>query len=286
MHGLNVQRPISLSNQIRLFPLAAAPDSPNIRALSRNSFELVDIAWIMPPTIAVYDLGTVQGSIDPDYRLGLETAANFALLDAARAFTLTNDGAAVVGISWTDFVDPELMRAEIGRMWMPSQFDGALKDGLPLNVDEEALAWAERYLDMDESFRRSLDVAIDRLNLARRRRSPGDRAIDCGICLEALLGDDDPKELTHKLRVRAALLLGSTLEERRDIRREVGKLYDLRSKVVHGIARKPEQILTDEQCASRGLEICKQAVRAIVIRNARPDFKTWELTGGRDSDIG
>ena len=122
--------------------------------------------------------------------------------------------------------------------------------------------------------------ADDRLNLARRRRSPGDQAIDGGICLEALLGDDSPQELTYKLRLRAALLLGTTLSERHEIRQAVGDLYALRSKVVHGRARRPEDTLPDTRCASRGLEICAQAARAIVQRNDRPNFATWELTGG------
>jgi hypothetical protein len=131
---------------------------------------------------------------------------------------------------------------------------------IPLKVDDEALSWAERYLRMDGQQRRSLDVALDRLNLARRRRSPGDKAIDAGICLEALLGDDSPQELTYKLRLRAALLLGTTLDGRRKIRDDVRDLYDLRSSVVHGRVRRPKDTLLDGQHASRGLEICTQAV--------------------------
>ena len=92
----------------------------------------------------------------------------------------------------------------------------------PLKVDDAVLDWAERYLKMEGPLRRSMDIALDRLNLARRRRSPGDQAIDSGICLEALLGDDSPQELTYKLKLRAALLLGSTVTERREIREAVG----------------------------------------------------------------
>jgi hypothetical protein len=234
----------------------------------------------MPPTIAVFDMGTVAASTDHMAGKAANDRAYDALLDAARAFTLTDHGAPVVGTSWTDFVEPELTVAEWGKMRMGARFEGSLSRDLPLKVDGEALAWAERYLRIDEQLRRSVDVALDRLNLARRRRSPGDQAIDSGICLEALLGDDSPQELTYKLRLRAALLLGATLSERREIRQAVRDLYDLRSKVVHGRARRPEDTLPDAQRASRGLEICTQAVRAIVQRNARPDFATWELTGG------
>ena len=241
---------------------------------------MMDIASAMPPAIAVFDMGTASASAHHEAGKVAHDRAHAALLDAARAFTLTDHGAPVVGNSWTDFVDPALTLAEFGRMWMSARFEGSLSEAPPLKVDGEALAWAERYLRMGEPLRRSVDVALDRLNLARRRRSPGDQAIDSGICLEALLGDDSPQELTYKLRLRAALLLGATLPERPEIRRAVHDLYDLRSKVVHGRARKPNDTLPDARCAARGLEICTQAVRAIVQHNARPDFATWELTGG------
>src|SRR5262249_22094734 len=119
-----------------------------------------------------------------------------------------------------------------------------------------------------------------RLNLARRRQSPGNQAIDGGICLEALLGDESPQELTYKLRLRAALLLGRTVDERQTIREDVRRFYDLRSKVVHGRVRGAKDASRDGHIALRGLQICTQAVRAIVQRNALPDYGEWELTGG------
>jgi hypothetical protein len=289
VHGLDVQQPLNLINGVRLLPLAAAPDSPRLRMLARryqvNPWSMMDVASVMPPTIAVIDMGSIAASTDHTVRKAAHDSAYDALLDAARAFTLADHGAPVVGNSWTEFVDPALARAEFGIVWMSARFEGSLSQAHPLNVDGEALFWAERYLQIGGPLRRSVDVALDRLNLARRRRSPGDQAIDSGICLEALLGDDNPQELTYKLRLRAALLLGNTLAEREEIRQAVRDLYHLRSKVVHGRARGAEDTLPDQRCASRGLEICKQAVRAIVRRNARPDFAAWELTGGpRDNE--
>jgi hypothetical protein len=284
VHGLEVQEPVSLGNGVRLLPLTAAPDSPNLRSLARQyqgiPSSVMDIAWAMPPTIAVFDMGTVAASTDHMAGKAANDRAYDALLDAARAFTLTDHGAPVVSTSWTDFVEPELTVAEWGQMRTGARFEGSVTFP-PLKVDGEALAWAERYLRIDEQLRPSVDVALDRLNLARRRRSPGDQAIDGSICLEALLLErDDSQELTHKLSLRAALLVGTTLSEREEIRKAVRAFYRLRSGVVHGRARRPEDNAPDAQCASRGLEICTQAVRAIVQRNARPDFATWELTGG------
>lgn len=291
VHGLEVRQPVNLANGVRLLPFTAAPDLPNLRLLARryqgNPWSMIDLASVILPAIAVFDMGTVPASDDHTAREAVHNRAYDALLDIARAFTLTDHGAPVIGNSWTDFVDPALTLAEFGRIWMSARFEGSLSQAPPLSVDGEALAWADRYLRMDGSLRRSVEVALDRLNLARRRRSPSDQAIDSGICLEALLGDDSPQELTYKLRLRAALLLGKTLPERREIRQAVRDLYDLRSKVVHGRARQLKDVLPDTRCASRGLEICTQAVRAIVQRNARPDFPTWELAGGpRDDDGG
>lgn len=289
VHGIEVQQPVSLANGVRLMPFAATPDSPNFRMLGRRyqiqPLAMVDIASVMLPTIAVFDIGTVAATADHMAGKAAYDTAYDAILDAARAFTLTDRCAPVVGNSWTDFVDPSLTLAEFGHIWMGARFEGSLSQAPPLNVNGEALAWVDQYLWMDELLRRSVDVALDRLNLARRRRSPGDQAIDSGICLEALLGDDNPQELTYKLRLRAALLLGTTLAERQEIRKAVHDLYNLRSKVVHGRARRPEDRSADARCASRGLEICTQAVRAIVQRNARLDFAEWELTGGpRDNE--
>jgi hypothetical protein len=284
VHGLEVEQPVRLANGVHLFPFAAAPDSPNLRALGRryqgNPWAMLDVTSVYPPTIAVFDMGTVAGAANSEAGKAANDSAYGALLDAARGFTLTDRCAPVVGNSWTDFIDPALTLAEFGQIYMGPRFEGAPSE-TPLKVDSEALAWAERYLQTtDAPLRRSVDVALDRLNVARRRRSPGNRAIDCCICLEALLGDDDTQELTYKLRLRAALLLGTALPDRREIRKAVRDLYELRSKVVHGRARSHGNASSDERCASRGLEICAQAVRAIVQRNALPDFATWELTGG------
>jgi hypothetical protein len=46
--------------------------------------------------------------------------------------------------------------------------------------------------------------------------------------------------------------------------------------VVHGQAHLPNA--TDKQRVKRGLEICLEAVRAIVLRNAPLDFETLELS--------
>jgi hypothetical protein len=53
------------------------------------------------------------------------------------------------------------------------------------------------------------------------------------IALESLVRGIDNQDVTYKFKMRVAHLLGSTVEERLEIFRQVGKLYTIRSKIVH-----------------------------------------------------
>lgn len=54
------------------------------------------------------------------------------------------------------------------------------------------------------------------------------------IALESIvLSDNDPIELTYRLRVRVAHLLGDDVESRRDLLTKLGDLYKIRSMIVH-----------------------------------------------------
>jgi hypothetical protein len=133
VHGLEVQEPVSLANGVRLFPLTAAPDSICLRSLARGyqglpwSALAVDVGWATPPTIAVFDMGTVTASAGHTAGDAVHDRAYRAILDVARAFTLTDPGAPVIGNSWADFVDPELMVAEFGQIWTGARFRGIPK---------------------------------------------------------------------------------------------------------------------------------------------------------------
>lgn len=282
VHGLDVKEPTELGNGVVLLPFRSAPDSYHFRHFARNyqfPIGMTDVALAIPPAIAVLNLGTITASTD--HRDGKSTTDNAldTIRDVARALTLLHDAAPVVGHSWAEFTDPRLARAEFGLIWMGAQYEGSPAHG-QVAVDDEALSWINRYLTMDKALRDWVVVAVDRLNLAKRRRTPGDKAIDGSICLEALLGDDSPQELSFKLQLRAALLLGKDLSERQEIRAAVREFYGLRSKVVHGRVRPTTDKPRDTACVKRGLELCVLAIRKIVSENLRPDFAALELTGG------
>lgn len=59
------------------------------------------------------------------------------------------------------------------------------------------------------------------------------------IALECLFSNDDKSEVNHKVSERAAYFIGTDAEERIGLFRKIKKLYDVRSKFVHGQSIKP-----------------------------------------------
>lgn len=78
----------------------------------------------------------------------------------------------------------------------------------------------------------SFSNAIKRFTKAIEDRELNDKIIDFIISLESLLGDGNT-ELIHRLSMRTGFLLG-TKKESKDIRDFIKKIYDTRSKIVHG----------------------------------------------------
>jgi hypothetical protein len=85
------------------------------------------------------------------------------------------------------------------------------------------------------------DVAIRRFRDSYERYHPTDtgKLLDIAIALEALLlNDDQTKEVSHRLCVRGARWLETTLPERRETFKHLKWLYALRSRIAHGAVLK------------------------------------------------
>jgi hypothetical protein len=120
-----------------------------------------------------------------------------------------------------------------------------------------------------------VDVGIERLSLATARQRPSDALVETAISLEAVLSDPNNKEeLSYRLRLRAAWLLGTTLASRGRIRDLVRDLYKERSSVVHGqIPKKNESILRGQ--AER---LAQRLILKILNRGGIPDWQELELS--------
>jgi hypothetical protein len=120
------------------------------------------------------------------------------------------------------------------------------------------------------------------LNMARRRFDDGNKAIDLSTAFEAVLSrDGEQGEMTYKFRLRAALLLADTYEERMHISKQMAELYRVRGKIVHGDADDaPDH--HRRAIAAWGMKACGQLLRKILLQGQLPDFSRLELTGVSD----
>ena len=94
----------------------------------------------------------------------------------------------------------------------------------------------EQYRSLASAVKDWVRVPLSRLNAALRRRSMVDSAVDLRVAMEALFLhdlDDDRGELTLRVRIRAARLLGRDLIQRRALFKLFGDLYALGSTAVH-----------------------------------------------------
>ena len=82
----------------------------------------------------------------------------------------------------------------------------------------------------------SFDVALSKFNSSHHQENPYETLVDLATALEAILagGETETEGLTLRLRNRAAALLAADGDPARAVFGDVGLLYGLRSKLVHG----------------------------------------------------
>jgi len=99
-----------------------------------------------------------------------------------------------------------------------------------------------------------LRLAWRRLNLCFSRSEEEDRILDVTIALEALLADNEPQEISHKISLRMAAL--SKLDPNiggspASVLRSMKKIYRYRSAVVHGTEKAPKLSSLEVQVGKR-----------------------------------
>jgi hypothetical protein len=93
----------------------------------------------------------------------------------------------------------------------------------------------------------SFDVALGKFNSSHHQENPYETLVDLATALEAILagGEPETESLTLRLRNRAAALLSADGDPARAVFGDVGLLYGLRSKLVHGGQIKQRELRRD-----------------------------------------
>lgn len=120
-----------------------------------------------------------------------------------------------------------------------------------------------------EAEENSMAIAVRRLNRCYCRDDEEDILIDATIALEALLSDDEPQEMTHKLALRVAavsqLVPGQT-KSAQEVFSDIKSVYRHRSKVVHGRAPKDKDrvVGSDPQQHVATSQVAREHLRSVL----------------------
>ncbi len=273
--NLRLEAPYALSNGVRFETFDSIPNTKmggQYKAYHRRPSSFFN--WARP-IAAVHEIRNVRGVTK------FEGFARSDEIDlAVIAHVLAHEEAApFVGSSWVEFVDDELEEADMPRASASmSRYDGPDPGHPPtwsMGIDETPSI--EAFLQLPKAVRDKVEVAASRLIMARNRVSLSNAALDGSICLESLLSDSQG-ELTYKLALRAALLIGSDIEERKKVRKQVQEFYRLRGKVAHGEHRSDPN---DSTVVVDGMKVCARVLSRIVELKAIPHWPDFEIGEAR-----
>lgn len=115
---------------------------------------------------------------------------------------------------------------------------------------------------------------MDRYTLSQCRHALIDQVLDLALAFEIAVsqkGDNIP--VRWKVSVRTAQLIGETVDQRKDVRRVVGQLYELRNKATHGSTLAGAERETVLQCTT----IYRSLLQKLFQFTHRPDWSSIEL---------
>lgn len=280
MVGATVAEPVRFSNGVEMLPvedLRPSWHADQVKAVYRGPRFLIE----QRPWNVTGMLRTVEEVFSPnvsDYRPDYAEFHEIALA----ATVASDEGAPVIELSWSEFEDLELEDAQIVKGLMPGRYEGRPPQFENVEIGSLEIEWIKRYLALNRATKAAMKTAASRLNMARRRLDDGNKAIDLSTAFEAVLSrSGEQGEMTYKFRLRAALLLANTYEERMAISRQMAELYRVRGKIVHGDTDNAPNINKSEITAW-GMKACGELLRKILLEGKLPDFSRLELTGASD----
>lgn len=300
INGISVKREIVFKEELRLLPFNEIPDSYNkayytpssvstdfwhpvmmpiemLRARENKSTAFNHDGKIKPTAALVYSLPTPKNKW-----MSMEDKRDIIEKLKSLCYLLTLCGpASPRPISFWWQPEPWLY------CWLSSSEGLSLEEFDLINIktqeltldDTEISLLTKNFLSLGDNSIKRLLIPLERLNAAILRKDTVNKAIELGIAIESLFINDDKKnELSFKIKIRAAFLLGKSADERFEIAELFRNLYGYRSSAVHGAKINAQKIKDIKKDLELGIQYMVLAIKRIISICASGDKSNEEWT--------
>ena len=303
--GVHVDEDIELNQDLRVYRLSISSDSLPISLPKMMRGD--SVSRILGHTVLEFKASTSPALFVPPQSDDVYTPIPLLTRTALGRVSLNTFFLALslicnrqVGLAWSwidygeagSFADPEADSSMLGpgmaTELLAKGYTRSLTTGVTQlssyepptpNLCENGLrrAWdlqkeLQRRIDSDQRFQ----TAVTRWAKAA---SPGvldpDRVIDLRIALESLYISSSEGELGFRLSITGARHLGTSLVERKAIRKTLVDFYRLASRVIHGT---PLSSNTDVSLVDAATKLCRDGILKIVEGRNQPDWTDFLLS--------
>ena len=291
VNGLTLNAPISPRQDIKIVPLPLTttelPRLPRYDQLSGKDYlglTVLSLAMSASPALFRPEEGKVEATVQS------RTEKNVDLNVVCDALSLQANCYVSQSFLWAEYEEVAPFSLKDWQTWSlgTNSFERARLKSIGTNFDTGAVT-LNRHDDVSiasldegevmhtiEALRGAdgkLRIAVDRWKKSKRPNAHlEDRYIDLRIALETLYLKDFANENSGEMRFRLSLFgawyLGSTVDERRDIRKTLRDAYDTASGAVHG----GEVPGDSKACLENAQELCRQGILKL-LREGTP--KDW-----------
>lgn len=295
--GVPVDDAIELVAGTKIVPFKQLPDSPQKRVImgAVGDQRLPSMLnYTVPQSALLVEESVPQPISDNLNRLERSNEKPVFVLtdehlaDVTLVLTLVGPRTPISAMIWFDFDDPDLSYLSSLGLERSSRTIEILPSSLaddPALDPAEAAEVVQQYLKLPAKIKGTVRVATHRLNIAQRRASTGDKAIDLCIALESLLGGAETNEVTHKVTTRAVRLLGGSEADRLRRRDVIKATYGFRSKMVHQGAEPTESKkisgadakVHPSDIVREAVDICAQVIKLILRAGKIPDWTLFDV---------
>ncbi|MEE3622977.1 hypothetical protein UCD39_03110 [Nitrospirillum sp. BR 11752] len=241
--GVAVNEDVEILPGFRFVPFDNLPETSFKEHIRNAAQELADGAvwwsrrqFALPGAVLVKEIDKFPYLINDDTAFNLVDEFRETARVISRVIESSILGTSLVTAYWMEYEDSsiDLSRSENFFIWDFAEVAPWVGNNTAIEINRIAEQVAY-FCRLEEAWRSHLSLASERFRLSLCRHDLSNRALDLAISFEIALGrDGSGGAISWKATHRAAQMIGGSISERKEIRRKVKSLFDLRHKVAHG----------------------------------------------------